>query len=157
MSDTPSIFDGFGDHHHITAKGDRIDKNHQADRAVKDLAWDLLNGKTTAEAEAAKREGPTVSVPMEYVGAVAYFALKELKRRGCNSAFSVARSGEQPTVQIRWDRPGAELIPEGMGPARAHEQVTDCLRAYVDGRDPQHVGTEAADLFVRKLAEAEGW
>lgn len=148
---------GFEDHHHIgKAKQTRLDPNHRADKATKDLAWDLMNGKIKPEHIEEKRQPgeQMVEVPMEYVGQVAFCALKELKSQGCGAAFSVKRDPDAPNVEIRWDRPGGLVLPAGM--AGSYVQNTDCLTAFVRGMAPEHVGRAAAQTFLSKLAEAEG-
>jgi hypothetical protein len=146
---------GMTDHHHIKAKSEPLDRTHRADKATLDTAWDILQGKVKpVDIEEPLDPGEqTASVSFEYVGAVSFAALRELKRRGCGSGFSVERGQDEPKVKIRWERPGALALPAGM--AKKYQQVTDCLPAWMQERDPQHVGIEAADLFLRKLEEAE--
>jgi hypothetical protein len=144
---------GMTDHHHIKAKATPLDRNHRADKATLDTAWDILQGKVKpVDIEEPLDKGEqTASVSFEYVGAVAFAAVRELKKRGCGKGFSVERGQEEPLVKIRWERVGAIILPD----QKKYEQITECLPAWMQERDPQHVGIEAVDLFLRKLAEAE--
>lgn len=158
MTDNTHTHDthGFEDHHHIKAKSEKLDPGHQADSKTKDLVWDLIQGKIKPDQVEEKRQPgeQMVEVPMDYVGQIAFCALKELKAQGCGAAFSVKRDPEAPNVEIRWDRPGGLILPAGM--AGSYVQNTDCLTAFVRGLAPEHVGRAAAQAFLEKLAKAEG-
>lgn len=142
--------------HHIQAKPTDLDPNHRADTATKRMVWDLMQGRVKADQlEAPLPTGhQSVEVPMEYVSAIAFHALRELKRQGCDSSFSVKRDPEAPQVDITWQRPRSILLPAGI--AMAYTQHTDCLAAFVRGLAPEHVGRAAADSFLVRLAEVEG-
>jgi hypothetical protein len=138
---------GFGDHHHIRAKGGTpIDPNHRADTKVKDLVWDLLNGKQAPEAALPPGQ-IEVSVPFDYVNAIGFYALQELRRKGCGAAFSVKVDPDKPVVEIAWSRPGGLATASGNG----YAGKTNCLAAFMAGLAPEHVGATAVELFLERL------
>lgn len=143
---------GMTDHHHVkAAHGFTFDPNYQADPETIQTVWDILQGKTKPTTEAPLQPGQIeVMVPQDYVQAIAFFCLRELKRRGCGSGFSVKASIEAPEVEIAWVRPGGLATPNGNGFA----QTTDCLAAHLAQLDPQHVGYAAVEMFCLRLEEA---
>ena len=143
---------GMTDHHHVkAAHGFKFDPNYRASPETIQTVWDIIQGKTKPATEAPLQPGQMeVLVPQEYVNAIAFFVLKELKRRGCGTGFSVKANPEAPEVEIAWLRPGGLVTPNGNG----YAQTTDCLAAHLAELDPQHVGYTAVEMFVRRLEEA---
>lgn len=135
---------GFDDHHQMRRSDHApLDPHKQAPKEVKDAVWAMVQGR----APTVQDDPNTVTVPHEYVGAVAWHATKELKRRGCTNRFSVKVDPDMPQVLIAWQRPGGLVTADG----NAYQLTTDCLTAFLDKRDPQHVGIEAVDVFVQRL------
>ena len=154
MSEDKSTHADFGmlDHHHVgKAKQTPIDPNHRADEAVKQTVHDILQGNVAPVDEAPLQPGQIeVAVPFDYVHAVAFFIMKELKRRGCTNGFSVKVSPDEPHVEITWIRTGGIVTGTGNGFA----QRTNCLAAHMSKLDPQHVGIEAVNAFTANLEAA---
>lgn len=144
--DTKRTHEGFADHHHIApGKAARLDPNYRAPKEVKDLVWDMLNGKTPTVQDAAG----TVMVPVEYVHTVATCAIRELKRQGAAKGFSVAVDPDHPIVKVAFTR--AEDLARMTQMRSGYELTTDCLTAYVNDLDPVQVGTSAAQAFLKQL------
>lgn len=145
MSDTHP---GFDDHHQMrrVTSNAPLDPHKQAPREIKDAVWDMVQGRAPATVQDAPG---TVTVPHEYVQAVAWHAVRELKRRGCGKGFSVKTDPDVPQVFITWERPSGLATADG----NAYQGSTDCLTAFVQNRLPEHVGTEAVDVFLTRLEE----
>lgn len=151
MSDDtpPSPFPGFDDHHQLKRAPNQapLDPHKQAPREIKDAVWDMVQGRAP---KTVQDHPDTVTVPKEYVQAVAFFATRELKRRGCIKGFSVKVDPDVPQVFVTWERPSGIVTAEG----NAYQGSTDCLTAFIDKRDPQHVGIEAVEVFISNLETA---
>lgn len=146
MSDTHP---GFDDHHQLKRHAQpRLDPSKLLDRKIADTAWDIINGRAPTIQDAPN----TVTVPHEYVQAIAWHMLHELKRRSCTKGFSVKVNPDLPEVDITWERTGGLVTPNG----NAYRGVTNCLAAFIDKRDPQHVGIEAVETFLQQLAATLG-
>jgi hypothetical protein len=137
---------GFDDHHQMR-RSDKpaapLDPHKQAPKEIKDTVWEIVQGR----APTAQDDPDTVTVPKEYVRAVAWHATKELKRRGCLKGFSVKVDPDVPQVFITWERPSGLVTSEG----NAYQGATDCLTAFAQNRPPEHVGWEAVDAFITRL------
>ena len=139
---------GFGDHHHVAPKKMRLDPNYQAPKEVKDLVWDMLQGKAPVQRD----EPGVVIVPEEYVHTVATCAIRELRAQGAAKGFSVAVDPEQPVVKIAFTR--QEDLARMTQMRSGYEMTTDCLTAYVNELDPVGVGKSAATAFLHALQKA---
>lgn len=147
MSDaTDTLFPGFDDHHQMRRVPNHapLDPHKQAPKEIKDAVWDMVQGRAPATVQDAPG---TVTVPHEYVKAVAWHATRELKRRGCIKGFSVKVDPDVPQVFVTWERPSGIVTAEG----NAYQGSTDCLTAFIEKRDPQHVGIEAVEVFLTNL------
>jgi hypothetical protein len=140
-------FDDFADHHQLKRHDQTpMDPTIQAPREVKDTAWAIIQGRGPTQQD----EPGTITVPREYVSAVAWHAAHELRRRGCTAQFSVKADADLPQVRVAWERAGGLTTATGNG----FQGTTDCLSAFAQGRDPKHVGIEAVDVFLTSLGEA---
>jgi hypothetical protein len=139
-------FPGFDDHHQMRRVPNQapLDPNKQAPKEIKDAVWAMVQGHAPATVQDAP---DTVTVPHEYVQAVAFHAIRELKRRGCTKGFSVKVDPEVPQVFVTWERPSGLVTTEG----NAFQGSTDCLTAFVQQRPPEHVGFEAVEVFLANL------
>lgn len=142
---------GFDDHHHIELKKSDptpFDPDHQAERAVKDTAWDILQGKTPTIQD----EPGTIVVPDEYVHTVATCCIRQLNIMGCSKGFSVKIDPDEPIVKTTWMR--AETLARAGAGLSGYELETDCAVAYVNQLDPIDVGMSAAKAFIAALEKA---
>jgi hypothetical protein len=145
MSTDNNTHPGFDDHASMQLhKQAPLDPHKQAPKEVKDAVWDMVQGRSPKTVQDAP---DTVTIPKEYVQAVAWHAVRELKRRGCGKGFSVKIDPDVPQVFITWERPSGLATAEG----NAYQGATDCLTAFVCERPPEHVGTEAVDVFLANL------
>jgi hypothetical protein len=141
-------FDDFADHHQLKRHEQvPLDPSIQAPKEIKDTAWAIIQGRGPTQQD----DPGTITVPREYVSAVAWHAARELKRRGCTAQFSVRAHADLPQVQVAWQRASGLVTADG----NAYQGTTDCLSAFAQGRDPQHVGIEAVDVFLTSLGEAQ--
>lgn len=135
---------GFEDHHQLRRHAPtKLDPNKPLDPKIADTVWEIAQGR----APTIQDDPNTVIVPKEYVQAVAWHAIRELKRRGATKGFSVKVDPDVPQVCITWQRPAGLVTADG----NAYQGATDCITAFIDKRDPQHVGIEAVDTFMQRL------
>jgi hypothetical protein len=135
---------GFDDHHELKRHAQTpLDPHKQAPKEIKDTVWAIAQGR----APTIQDDPNTVTVPKEYVQAIAWHAIHELKRRSATKSFSVKVDPDVPQVFITWERPAGLVTADG----NAYQGATDCLTAFIQKRDPQHVGIEAVDTFMQRL------
>lgn len=142
---------GFGDHFSLKKDEGRIDPNKRADAKTLDTVWDIIQGKVAVPTEAPLPAGQIeVAVPIEYVDAIGFLVLKELKRRHMTKGFSVKVDPDMPKVSITWERPGGIATPTG----NAFDQATNCLAAWMAKLAPEHVAMAAVDHFEKHFNAA---
>jgi hypothetical protein len=145
---------GMADCHTIQAKKFTFDRSKKVDRAIADGVWDILQGNVDPAKIAEPDADGMVSVPIEYVQAVAWWIIKRLKTMGCRKGFSVMVLEDEPIVVIEFVKEFEGVLnAEGDVLKTKKEQLTNCGLAFQREMDPERVGNDAANEFVHHLSE----
>lgn len=143
---------GMGEFHHVKAQDFRPDPNYRADKKTLDKVWDIIQGKVDVSKIEEPETGEVVSVPVEYVNAVAWWALRRLKQLHAGKEFSVGVVKEEPIVLIEFVKEFHGVLNErGETVKMGKRQTTDCAAGFMQGIDPERLGQDAAVFFMQNL------
>lgn len=145
---------GMSDAHTIKAKPFIFDRSKPLDTKIADGVWDIVQGKVDPTQITEPDAEGVVSVPIEYVRAVAWWIIKRLKTMGCRKGFSVMVLEDEPIVVIEFVKKFDGILnAEGDALKTKKEQRTNCGLAFQREMDPERVGNDAANEFVHHLSE----